>query len=132
MKGETKKIEVSSIQRGSYMIVDGVASKVTDVSVSRPGKHGHAKARITAMGLLDGKKRIVVMPGHDHVDAPIIDKRNAQVLSIAGDKANIMDSETFETFDLLIPDELKDDVVEGCTVLFWVVLDQMVMKQVKG
>ena len=129
--GETKKASVSSLQKGSYMVMDGVASRVTDISVSRPGKHGHAKARITAVGLLDDKKRVVVMPGHDHIDVPIIGKRTAQVLSISGDNANIMDSETFETFDLKIPNELKATVVEGCNILYWVILDDKVMKQVK-
>jgi len=129
--GETKKASVSSLTKGSYMVMDGVASRVTDISVSRPGKHGHAKARITAVGLLDDKKRVVVMPGHDHIDVPIIDKRTAQVLSISGDNANIMDAETYETFDLKIPNELKADVTEGCNILYWVILDDKVMKQVK-
>ena len=42
-----------------------------------------------------------------------------------------MDSETFETFDLKIEDELKEQVVEGCNVLYWVILNNKVMKQVK-
>ncbi|MBT5021539.1 translation initiation factor IF-5A [Candidatus Woesearchaeota archaeon] len=132
MKGETKKIEVSTIQKGSSMVIDGHACKVNDVQTSRPGKHGHAKCRITATGLLDDKKRVIVMPGHDHVDVPVIDKRNAQVLSMSGKHANVMDSETFETFDLEIPAELKEDIVEGCTIVYWIVLDALVMKQVKN
>ena len=78
------------------------------------------------------KKKIVVMPGHDNIEVPIVDKKNAQVLSISNNKANVMDSETYETFDLEIPDELKEEVVEGCTVLYWIILDQKVIKQVKG
>jgi translation elongation factor P/translation initiation factor 5A len=42
-----------------------------------------------------------------------------------------MDSETYETFELDIPEELKAEVVEGCSVLYWIVLTQRVMKQVK-
>ena len=104
---------------------------MVDTQTSRPGKHGHAKVRLTGVGLIDEKKRVIVVPGHDHIDVPIIDKRNAQVLSIAGDKANVMDSENYETFDLKIPAELKGQVVEGCTVLYWIILDDKVMKQVK-
>ena len=70
------------------------------------------------------------MPGHDNIDVPVIDKRSAQVLSIHGNTANVMDSETYETFDLNIPEELKSECVEGCNVLYWVILDQNVMKQV--
>ena len=43
-----------------------------------------------------------------------------------------MDAETYETFDLSIPEELKDTVVEGCNVVYWTILDDKVMKQVKG
>jgi translation initiation factor 5A len=131
-EGETKKADAGSMKSGSYMVVEGVASKVVDNQISRPGKHGHAKCRITAVGLFDGKKRVVVMPGHDKVDVPIIGKKTAQVLSITGDMANVMDSETYETFDLPIPEELKGQVTEGAQVLYWVVLNDKVMKQVKG
>jgi translation initiation factor 5A len=130
--GETKQSSIISLQKGSYVVVDGAACKVTDTQVSRPGKHGHAKVRLSAVGILDDKKRVIVMPGHDNIDVPIIDKRTAQVLSISGNTANVMDVETYETFDLEIPAELKEDCVEGCNVLFWVVLDSKVMKQVKS
>ena len=111
--------------------MDGAACKVVDIQVSRPGKHGHAKARITAVGLLDDKKRVEVMPGHDMVDTPIIGKKTAQVLSITGDVANVMDVDTYETFELPIPGELQGQVVEGAQVLYWQVLTERVMKQLK-
>lgn len=128
----TKPVQVSSLQKGSYVVIDGAACKVVDMQTSRPGKHGHAKVRLQAVGILDGKKRDIVMPGHDSVDSPIIEKKNAQVLSINGNMANVMDTETYETFDLEIPEELKKDCAEGSHVLYWLVLDQKVMKQVKG
>ena len=72
------------------------------------------------------------MPGHDNIEVPIIEKRTAQVLSVHGDAANVMDSETYETFDLKIPEEFKGQVVEGATVLYWTILNEKVIKQVKG
>ena len=132
MVDEKKIVSVGSLKKGSGVIIDGVACRVVSVSTSRPGKHGHAKVRLEAVGMLDGKKREIVMPGHDNMDAPIIDKRNAQILSMHGDVANIMDSETYETFDLKIPEDLKGQVVEGATVLYWVILGQKIMKQIKG
>jgi len=131
-EGETKKVSCSHLKVGSYLVVDGVACKVTDIQVSRPGKHGHAKARITAVGLLDDKKRVTVMPGHDMVDTPIIGKKTAQVLSVSGNMANVMDAETYETFDLKIPRELEGEVVDGVTILYWQVLTEKVMKQIKN
>lgn len=127
----TKQVGATSIQKGSYMVIDGAPCKVTDTQVSRPGKHGHAKCRISGVGLLDDKKRVVVMPGHDMVEVPIIEKKNAQVLSVSGDMANVMDTETYETFDMKIPEEIKGEVVDGVVLLYWDIMGTKVMKQVK-
>lgn len=128
---ETKQAPASSMQKGSYIIIDGVACKVVSIATSKPGKHGSLKARIDAVGLLDDKKRGIVCPGSDNVDVPVVEKKTAQVLSINGTKANLMDSGTFETFDLDIPEELKADCKEGSEILYWEILNTRVMKQVK-
>ncbi|MBI2523498.1 translation initiation factor IF-5A [Candidatus Woesearchaeota archaeon] len=128
----TKMESVGSLQKGSYIVLEGVACRVVDMQVSRPGKHGHSKVRLTGIGIVDNKKRIVVMPGHDNVDVPIIEKKSAQVLSVHDNTTNVMDSESYETFDLAIPEELKAQVVEGATVLYWEILNDKVMKQIKG
>ena len=72
------------------------------------------------------------MPGHDNVEVPLIEKKNAQILSVKESLANVMDLETYETFDLTIPEELKSTITEGCQILYWIVLDQKVMKQLKS
>ena len=131
MTGDKKLQSVGSLQKGSYIIIEGVACRVVSTATSRPGKHGHAKVNMMATGLLDGKKRNLVLPGHDTVEVPIIDKRTAQVLSISGKTANVMDSETYEVFDMEIPDDVEG-VTEGCSVLYWQILDDKVMKQVKS
>ncbi len=128
---EKKLVGVGSLKKGDTIIIDDAPCKITDTATSRPGKHGHAKVNLTAVGILDNKKRNIVMPGHDKVEAPIIEKKSAQVLSISGDKANVMDVETYETFEMEIPEELKGQVHEGTEVLYWELMGTKVMKQVK-
>ena len=128
---EKKTVSVGSLKKGDTIILDNAPCKITDTTISKPGKHGHSKVNITAVGILDGKKRNVVMPGHDKVEAPIIEKKSAQVLSVSDKKASVMDTETFETFDLEIPEELKEDVKEGVEVLYWIIMGMKVIKQVK-
>jgi translation initiation factor 5A len=53
-------------------------------------------------------------------------------LSISGNTANVMDNESYETFDLEIPEELQGQVKDGCQVMYWIVLNDKVMKQVNG
>ncbi len=128
---ETKQSTAGHLKQGSYVLVNGAPCVVKNVQTSRPGKHGHAKCRIEAVGMIDGQKRVEIFPAHDRVLVPIIQKRTATVLSIAEDMANIMDAESFETFDLKIPDNLKEKVVDGCQVMYWVIMDDKIMKEVK-
>ncbi len=128
--GEITLKSVGSLQKGNYIIIDDAACVVVNTQTSRPGKHGHAKVRLQAVGIIDDKKREIVMPGHDNVQVPIIGKKNAQVLSVSGNHANVMDMETYETFDLLIPAELREKVSDSDTVMYWEILNDRVMKQI--
>jgi len=131
MEYEKKLVEVGTLKKGDTIIIDNAACKITDLSTSRPGKHGHAKVNMMAVGILDGKKRNKVMPGHDRVDVPIIEKKTAQVLSISGNQANVMDSESYETFDMEIPEDLAEKLAEGNDVLYWELMGLKVMRQIK-
>ena len=42
-----------------------------------------------------------------------------------------MDLKSFETFDLKIPSDLIGVVVEGVNIIYWVILKDKVMKQIK-
>ena len=128
---DKKLVHASSIKVGSYIIFDGEACKVTNIQTSRPGKHGHAKCRIEANSLITNQKKVKVYPGSDKVEIPIILKETAQILSIHGEVANVMDMKTYETFDLKIPEELKEDAKEGKQVLYWIILSDKVMKEVR-
>jgi translation initiation factor 5A len=128
----TRLVSVGTIKKGNYVVIDGVACTVVDSQTSKTGKHGHAKVRLSAVGILDGKKRDAVMPGHDNIEVPIIDKRSAQVLSVQGNIATVMDAESYETLDLNIPEEFAADVKDGVVVLYWIIMDEKTIKQVRG
>ena len=128
----TIQVEIKSLKVGRYMVMNGKACRITKIDVSRPGKHGHAKFRVEGVGLVDGSKHVEVMPGHEKVESPLIDKKGAQVLSVNDNTANVMDSETYETFDLIIPEELKGKVKSGDNVVYWIILDDKIMMEVKN
>tara|TARA_Y100000034_G_C6671329_1_gene294725 strand:+ start:274 stop:663 length:390 start_codon:yes stop_codon:yes gene_type:complete len=126
----SKVIEATEMRIGTYLLLDGVAHQVKKMDISKTGKHGHAKVRFEASSILTGKKKVNVVPGHDKFEVPMIDKRQAQVLSVSEDIASIMDSENFENFDLKIPEELKDSLVDGVTVEYWDVEEDKLIKRV--
>lgn len=128
----TKLVQANSVKTGSYIVIDDAACRVVSTDTSKPGKHGSAKVRIVAVGLLDDKRREIVSPATDNVPVPIIEKKTAQVLSVSGDMANVMDEETYETFDLKVPDELKESVTPNAKVIYWIIMGEKVMKQLKS
>jgi translation initiation factor 5A len=48
----------------------------------------------------------------------MIDRRSAQVLSIMGEEVQLMDMETYETFNVPIPEEFKDSLEAGKEVQY--------------
>ena len=128
---EVRQVIVTSLKAGGYVIIDGVACKINKIDTSKTGKHGHAKCRIDASSLIDNSRKVIVLPGHDKIDVPIVEKKNARVLSILGDTATVMDEKTFETFELKIPEELKNQVKEGVGVIYWEIMDDKIIKEVK-
>ena len=127
----TKVVELKTVKVGKYIVLGGEASKVTSLTTSSPGKHGAAKARLEAVGIFDGQKRSLVKPVDTKVEVPILDKRLGQVLAIMGGQVQLMDMETYETFELPIPDDLKDDIVEGEGVEYIVALGNMKIMRTK-
>lgn len=126
-----KIINAVEAKPGINIIIDGSPCLVKSQDISKTGKHGHAKARIEAIGIFDGKKKVLVTPGHERFEVPLIEKGKAQVLSISGDgnNASVMDLESFETFNIPIDEDIKDKVKEESQVEYWKVNEQKMIKR---
>lgn len=114
----TKVAEVKSLKVGRFVVIDGEPCKVTSMQIAKTGKHGHAKARVEGVGILDGQKRTLVSPVDAKVDLPITEKKSAQIIAFIGDQVQLMDLNDYSTFELPRPkdDEVEGTLVEGATV----------------
>ncbi len=127
-----KVVGINELRKGDSILVDDqFVCRITDIAVSAPGKHGHAKARVEAVGLLDGKKRVFVMSAEDRAKIPIIEKKTAQVISLNDGKVQLMDLESYEVFDADIPEEFKDKLAEGVQVNYSDIMGQKLIKGLK-
>ncbi len=108
MKEQT---EIGKIKEGRYIVIDEEPCRVVAIATSKPGKHGAAKARIDAIGIFDGVKRSIVSPVSAKTYVPVVERKTGQVLSIAGNMAQIMDMKDFSNFEVLIPED-KVGVIE--------------------
>lgn len=125
-----KLINATAAKPGTTILWENAPCVVRSNDISKTGKHGASKCRMEAVGIFDGKKRIVTVPGDDKLEVPLIEKKRGQVLSVSGDKANIMDLESFETLDVPILEEIKTDVAIEKQVEYWDVEGQKVIMRV--
>jgi translation initiation factor 5A len=110
--------EVRELKEGRYMLVDDEPCRILSIQMSKPGKHGEAKARIDAVGLFDERKRSVVFPVTHKVQVPMIGKKSAQVLSLTDAEVMLMDMETYQTFSMAIEPELKGQLTPGTEIQY--------------
>jgi translation initiation factor 5A len=129
----SKPVDVGTLRVGGYMMIEGEPCRIVDVTKSKPGKHGAAKARIIAIGVFDGQKRQFVKPVDANAEVPIIDKKPGQILSVNPTGVQIMDLETYEYLDAPFPDEedLKAKLVEGAEIEYWKILGKIKITRVK-
>jgi translation initiation factor 5A len=122
---------IKSLKKGQFVLIDGVPCRVDKVSISVAGKHGAAKARLEGVGLFDGRRRSIVKPADEEIEVPIIEKKTAQVLAIVGDRVQLMDLSTYETFEVDIPEEKKGKLSSGQEIYYYEVLGQRTIKELK-
>ncbi|PTD93650.1 translation initiation factor IF-5A [archaeon SCG-AAA382B04] len=109
----TKRTQIRNLDDGDYVLLDDEPCKIKDMKVSSPGKHGSAKANITAIGLFDGKTRNMRDPVDTKVDVPIVERKDAQVVSKSSDTVQLMDMDSYETFEVAVDDERMSELEEG-------------------
>ena len=125
-----KIIDATEARVGTNILVEGVPCTVKSIDVSKTGKHGHAKCRIEAVGIITGTKKVFVVPGHERLEVPNVEKRKAQVLSKAEGKASVMDLDNFETIEVPCPDEsVFQELQENGNCEYWDIEGEKLIKR---
>ncbi len=130
----SKPVDLGSTKEGSYILIDGEPCRIVEYDKSKPGKHGAAKARVVGIGVFDSVKRSLVAPVSANVEVPLIEKKSAQVVSMSATNVQLMDLETFETFDVPLPadEEVKSKLASGLEVEYWRVMGRTKIVRVKS
>ena len=130
----SKPVDLGTLKVGSYVIVDNEPCRIVDLTKSKPGKHGSAKARVVAIGVFDGVKRSFVKPVDAQVEVPIIEKRSGQVIATMPSSVQIMDLETYEIFETSLPEDekVRGRLTPGVEVEYWRILGRTKIMRAKG
>jgi translation initiation factor 5A len=130
----SRPVDVGSLKIGQYVVIENEPCKIVEFEKSKPGKHGSAKARIVAIGVLTGQKRNVISPVDGKLEVPMIDKKTGQVISMQPDSVQIMDMQSYETFETPLPDdeEVKSKLAAGVEIEYWEMLGKKKIVRTKG
>lgn len=122
---------LGELKVGSYIVIDGEPCRIVEMSKAKTGKHGSAKAHVVAVCMFSGNKKTLVAPVDTRVEVPMIEKRIGQVLADTGDTVQIMDLETYDTFEIEKPkdQQLASKLEPGVEVEYWTIMGRrMIMK----
>eukprot|EP00928_Gymnodinium_smaydae_P070061 TRINITY_DN539_c0_g1_i2.p2 TRINITY_DN539_c0_g1~~TRINITY_DN539_c0_g1_i2.p2 ORF type:complete len:169 (+),score=62.19 TRINITY_DN539_c0_g1_i2:78-584(+) len=94
--------QAGEIRKGSHLMIKGRPCKCIEVSTSKTGKHGHAKAHIVALDIFTSKKYEDLCPTSHNLDVPFVKRTEYLLLSA--------DNDSGEVSLLLESGETKDDL----------------------
>ena len=129
-----KMARVGELREGNYAIINDEPSQIVSIQKSKPGKHGSAKFRCTAISIFDGRKQSFVSSTDANIQIPIVDKRRGQVVSMGPVSVQLMDLETYDMMDVAIPtdEEIASKLEAGKDVEYWIIMDRVKIQRVKN
>jgi translation initiation factor 5A len=129
-----KIAKVGELREGSYAIINDEPSQIVSIQKSKPGKHGSAKFRCTAISLFDGRKQSFVSSTDANIQVPIVDKRSGQVINLGPGSVQLMDLETYDMMDVAMPadEEVASKLEAGKSVEYWIIMDRVKIQRVKS
>lgn len=77
--------EAGQIRVGGFMCIKDKPCKVTAVSTSKTGKHGHAKCNFTALDIFTNKKYEDIIPATHNAHIPVVVRKDYDLIDITDD-----------------------------------------------
>merc|ERR1719213_1210612 len=121
-------MQAGELSKDSHVMLKGKPCKVAEVTTSKTGKHGHAKAHIVGLDIFTSKKLEDLCPSSHNMEVPFV-KRMEFILSLLDEQdgsVSLLDLATSQMkCDLRLPassqlgepteDDLKvqNDMIEG-------------------
>eukprot|EP00933_Yihiella_yeosuensis_P072088 TRINITY_DN80381_c0_g1_i1.p1 TRINITY_DN80381_c0_g1~~TRINITY_DN80381_c0_g1_i1.p1 ORF type:complete len:192 (-),score=49.27 TRINITY_DN80381_c0_g1_i1:176-682(-) len=85
----TYPMQAGELRKGSHIMIKGFPCKVCEISMSKTGKHGHAKAHIVALDIFTSKKYEDLCPASHNVSVPFVTRQEYQVLTADPDSGEV-------------------------------------------
>eukprot|EP00941_MAST-03F_sp_MAST-3F-sp1_P005360 g5360.t1 len=110
---ETVPIRAGEVKKGSFLVMKGHPCKVIEVSISKTGKHGHAKANIFGLDVFTGKKYNEISPTSHNMTAPTMFRDEWQLTDLSHEGTMTLMNENGDTReDLDLPKDTSGNLSE--------------------
>jgi translation initiation factor 5A len=110
---KTIPVRAGEIRKGHFVCLKGKPCKVIAISVSKTGKHGHAKANITGLDVFTGRKYVEICPTSHNMVAPAMFRSEWQLTDISKDgNMTLMDQGGNMKEDLDLPRDTHGEYTE--------------------
>jgi len=109
---DTYPAEAGSLRKGAHVMLKGKPCKISEVTSSKTGKHGHAKCHFVGNDIFTEKKYEDLMPAGHNMPVPFVKRTEYQLLNADGDtgEVSLLVGETGETKDdLNLPQDTDTD-----------------------
>merc|ERR1712194_692116 len=135
----TIPMEAGQVKKGGYMMIKGKPCKILSISVSKTGKHGHAKCNFLAVDIFTGKKLEDMVPSSHGTTVPVVARTEWEIIDIGEDgEVTLMDEAGNQKTDVNLPgypptmaQDIRDHWADGdnqvsCTVQAAVGIEQII------
>ena len=101
----TFPMQAGSLKKGGFAMLKGFPCKIVEMTTSKAGKHGHAKATLVGTDIFTDKKYEDSCPTSHNMEVPNVVRREYLLISIENEYATLMDEKSITREDLKIPQD---------------------------
>ncbi|KAH8112109.1 eukaryotic translation initiation factor 5A-2 [Phellopilus nigrolimitatus] len=110
----TFPMQCSALRKNGFVVIKGRPCKITEMSTSKTGKHGHAKVHLVANDIFTQKKMEELSPSTHNMNVPHVKRDEYQLVNIDDGFLNLMTADGNPKDDVKVPEgTLGKEIQEG-------------------
>lgn len=108
--------QAGTLKKGGYCLLKGFPCRIVDIAISKTGKHGHAKARLTGIDIFTSNKYEDMCPTSHNMEVPVVTRLDYTLMDITSENfVSLMKEDGSTKDDLRLP---NDDVAAQIRSMF--------------
>jgi len=108
----TVPIRAGEVKKGTHVMLKGKPCKAIEISVSKTGKHGHAKANIVGLDVFTGRKYVEICPTSHNMTSPVLHRSEWMLTDTDGNGMTLMSQNGANREDLDLPRDTTGQLTE--------------------